>query len=209
MKNAVEQILNRIRPKIKALLRTRSFYSVRDMLTQFKTHIWGLVEYQNGAICHASASILARLDRIQASFVRELGLTEEMAFLDFNFGPLSLRRDIGILGFIHKRVIGECHAGVKELLPFSGIMNRWHSKQLHTFCDSIVSRHGLYYRSIFGYVHIYNRLSESLVSLDSVKKFQCALTSLAKKRCGFWDPAWRASWKDTASMERTLLFLNE
>ena len=98
------------------------------MIVQFKTHIWGLVEYQNGAICHASASILARLDRIQASFVHELGFTEEIAFLDFNFGPLSLRRDKGILGFIHERVIGDCHAGGKELLPFSGIQDRWHSK---------------------------------------------------------------------------------
>ena len=89
MDTAVEQILNRIRPKIKALLRTRCFYSAADMLNQFKTHIWRLVEYQNGVICHASASVLARLERIQASFVRDLGLTEEMTFLEFNFGSSS------------------------------------------------------------------------------------------------------------------------
>ena len=109
MEHAIDQVLSRIRPKIKALLRTRCYYSTGDMVNQFKIHIWGLIEYQNGALCHACASSLARLDQAQASFVREFGLTEEMAFLDINFAPLCLRRDIRILGFIHKRVISECH----------------------------------------------------------------------------------------------------
>ena len=75
MENAIELILTRIRPKIKALLRSRAFYSVSDMLNKFKTHIWDLVEYQNGIICHACASALARLDRAQANFVGDLGIT--------------------------------------------------------------------------------------------------------------------------------------
>jgi hypothetical protein len=208
MENAVEQILNRIRPKIKALLRTRCFYSVGDMLNQFKTHIWGLIEYQNGAICHACATSLSKLDRIQASFVRDLSLTEEMAFLDFNFAPLCLRRDIGILGFIHKRVIGICHAGIKKLLPFSGIDNRNHSKQLLTQSENIVTRHGLYYQSIYGYVHIYNRLPESLVIIGTVKDFQVALTKMVRRRCTHaWDPFWRRAWSDCPQAHTTLTFL--
>ena len=47
--------------------------------------------------CHACAPALAGLDRAQANFVRDLGITEEIAFLDYKCAPLSLRRDISIL----------------------------------------------------------------------------------------------------------------
>ena len=84
----VNLLVARIRFKIKALLRTRSCYDMNDMLGQFKTHIWGLIEYQDGAMIRASESTLDKIERLQRSFVSELRILEEMAFLDFNFGPL-------------------------------------------------------------------------------------------------------------------------
>ena len=55
------------------------------------------------------ATELAKKERLQRHYVHELSLTEASAFLYYNFAPPTLRRDIGILGFLHKRVLGECH----------------------------------------------------------------------------------------------------
>ena len=40
MDSAIDLLLTKIRPKITAILRTRGYYSVPDLITQFKTHIW-------------------------------------------------------------------------------------------------------------------------------------------------------------------------
>ena len=58
-----------------------------------------------------------KLDNLQASFVHALDMTVEVAFLHHNFAPPTLRRDIGILGFLHKRVLNRCHTSVARLFP--------------------------------------------------------------------------------------------
>ena len=155
---------------------------------------------------HACDSALAKIETLQSNFVRDLGITREMAFLEYNLAPLSLRRDIGLLAFIHKRVLGECHMGVKSLLPFSGIADRWHSKQLETHIDSCIMRHTLYNRSLFGLVHVYNRLPEHLISTTSVKEFQTRLTQGARDRCSNWDANWMKV-HDAAELWKTLPYL--
>ena len=58
MHTCIEQLLSKIRPKITAILRTRGFYSVPELITQFKTHIWGVMEVNIGAYFHAATSLL-------------------------------------------------------------------------------------------------------------------------------------------------------
>ena len=207
MQSAIDQIACQVRPKIKALLRSRPYYGIVDMVSQFKTHIWGKIEYHHGAILHACDSSLAKIELLQSNFVRGLSITREMAFQDYNLAPLSLRRDIGILGFIHKRVLGECHMAVKALLPFSGVADRWHSKQLETHIDNCIVRHTLYWGSLFGLVHVYNRLPEHLISTTSVKEFQSRLTQGARDRCSNWDANWMKAYSDCAELWKTLPFL--
>ena len=96
MHSAIEQLMAKVRPKITAILRTQSFYSSPEFICQFKTHIWGLVEANNGGYFHASTTLLAKLDHAQNRFLHELGLTREQVFLQFNFAPPSLRRNIGV-----------------------------------------------------------------------------------------------------------------
>ena len=67
------------------------------------------METHNDAIFHASSLILERLDALQEHSLHEIGETESNAFLKFNFAPQILRRNIGILGILHKRVIGKAH----------------------------------------------------------------------------------------------------
>ena len=90
MNHGIENILSRMRPKVRAILRLRGHYSTKDFLNQFKTHVWGLVEYQNGAIFHASAHLLKKIDRVQDKFLEELDLDARIAFLEYNFAPLDV-----------------------------------------------------------------------------------------------------------------------
>ena len=119
MSPAVDQLVARVRPKVKALLRTRGMYSHADMMMQYKTHIWGLIEYHNGAIFHACETVLAKLDRVQTSFLEQIHSNDETGFLYYNFAPPVLRRDIGILGFLHKLVLGIGHPALAQFLQFS------------------------------------------------------------------------------------------
>ena len=107
MDQAIDRILIQIRPKIRAILRTRKYYPAKVLINQFKTHVWSLMEIHNGAIFHASTTLLERLDSVQRSFLHELEITEECAFIDHNFAPPTLRRNIGILGLLQKRVLGK------------------------------------------------------------------------------------------------------
>ena len=91
MHSAIDQILGKIRPKITAILRTRGYYSTADLLLQFKTHIWGLMEMNIGVLFHAARSLLNKLDDAQDHFLRELGLPPAQAFGNYNFAPSCLR----------------------------------------------------------------------------------------------------------------------
>ena len=117
MNPGVEKILSKSRPKIRSLVRAKNMYSVKVMLNQFKTHLWTVIEYHNGTLIMAAASEVSRLDSMQRGFLQELSLGDEEAFVTYNFAPLSLRRRIGMLGFLHKRVLQQCHPAFLALLP--------------------------------------------------------------------------------------------
>ena len=87
MQTAVDQLMTKINPKITAILRARGYYSVPQLIVQFKTHIWGLMEANTGGILHPPSSLLARIDQAQNRYVRELEVSTEPAFLEFNLAP--------------------------------------------------------------------------------------------------------------------------
>ena len=185
MEDAIEQIVRVARPKITALLRTRGMYSAANMIMQYKTHIWGMTEYQNGAIYHASLSALDKLERLQQHYLNELHLTAEVAFLEFNFAPPCLRRDIGMLGFLHKRVLGHSHDAIKQLFPMGRHVQPWHDKQIDNHMYEVTNRQALFHRSAFGAVCTYNRLPQEVVDVDSVSGLQAALIRMAREFCTF------------------------
>ena len=65
MHSCIDHLLSKIRPKITAILRTRGFYRIPDLITQFKAHIWGLMEMNIGGYFHAASPLLAKLDHAQ------------------------------------------------------------------------------------------------------------------------------------------------
>jgi len=56
--------------------------------------------------------------RARKDFLHNLGLTDVEASVNYNFAPPALRWAIGILVFLHQRVLGLRHPGVRDLLPF-------------------------------------------------------------------------------------------
>ena len=69
MNEAVQKLVKRARPKLKALLKTRPFFSDADLLLQFKAHVRSILESSIAAIYHASDTVLAPLDHVQESLL--------------------------------------------------------------------------------------------------------------------------------------------
>ena len=113
-----------------------------------------------------------------------------------------------MLGFIHKRILGQCHPGVVKLLPLDMRPSRWHGKQIVDPINQCMYHPSLYLRSLFGMVGVYNRLPPCLVEIESVTAFQKALTDIAKRRCDNDDPQWQLSFHSDTHLWRTRMALN-
>ena len=69
MTPTITKLINKARPKLKALLRTTPYYSRKELFRQYKTHILPQLETCNGAIYHASTSVLQPIENLYASFL--------------------------------------------------------------------------------------------------------------------------------------------
>jgi hypothetical protein len=202
MQSCLDDLLAKIRPKIRAMLRLRHLYSQSAMCDQYKCHIWSLKEYSNGALLLAAPSQLKRLDKVQRWFLHELDLTDTAAFITFNFAPPSLRRAIAMLGFLHKRVLKLCHPSICEAFPFAqGLDATYHTKALDPFSDEVRYQRRMYERSVYVYILMYNRLPQAIVDLPSVSAFQSKLTHLAKEKARLNQEDWRCSFQDLTEIQ--------
>ena len=186
MDEAVAKLLKQARPKCVALLRTRVHYGLHDMFLQYKTHILGILESITGGIYHATTTVLAPLDRLQTTFVHALNLTVEDAFLHHNLAPLCLRRDIAMLGFLHKVNLPDVHDDMLALFPPKAQTSyAAHNKQLWSLMQ--LSSECTFYpemaqRSIFYLVHVYNALPQHVIDCKDITSFQHGLTELARTK---------------------------
>ena len=162
------------------------------------------MEYSSGALLLASNSERRRLDSMQRGFLHEIGYVDTEAFVEFNFAPPSLRRAIGILGFIHKRILGLCHPALCQALPFHTNPGYGHLKVLCTYMETVNASWALYFRSLWQYVYIYNRLPQGLVDTPSVKTFQAKHTHLTKERAKNNDSNWRDAFQSCEDVIRNL-----
>ena len=137
--------------------------------------------------------------------MRELAISEGDAFIVHRLAPLSLRRDIALLGMLHKRVLGICHPCFADLFPFApvptdGDVHYGHDKQLDNFSDDSINRGTLWKRSIFALIHVYNRVPQHIIDLMNVSKFQAALTKIVRTRY----ENGHADWKHTFDPNRSI-----
>ena len=129
-------------------------------------------------------------------------MNDRIAFIEHNFAPPSLRRAIGILGFLHKRSLGCCHPALQAVLPLRvGQANAFHSRQLEPFFDRVSGYRALYDNSIYMYVLVYNRLPQVLVDCETVSSFQSKLTHIAKVRAQQdHTDSWRGAFQSCADV---------
>ena len=158
------------------------------------------MEIHNGGLFHAASYLLAKFDSVQTHFLHEIGITVSDAFLKFNFAPPTLRRNIGVLGLIHKRVLGNAHPVYQQLLPFFndvfGYARPGHDKQLYGHILDVRFQLTLYKRSIFGMVDVYNALPQAVIDTKTVQEFQSELTKIARVRCRTDAANWESSFAD-------------
>ena len=131
---------------------------------------------------------MEELDSAQRHFLNEIDVTEATPFKEYNFAPPEFRRDIGILEFLHKRVLGKNHPDIQRLLPFhfdvfGSLRPGEHDKQLYGHILDVQQQHSLHSRSIFGMVYVYNRLPQNVVNWKAVSTFQRHLTLEAREKC--------------------------
>ena len=212
MHSYIDRIVSKARAKITAILRMRGFYDAAQLINQFKTHVWSLLEMDAGAIFHAASSLLDKLDDAQNRFLRTIDITPEHAFLEYNFAPPKLRRNKAMLGMLHKRVLGICHPSFERLLPwftdrFPEGRGHGHNKALYGHWCEVNAHPALFNRSIFCLISVYNNLPQHVVDASCISDFQNYLTQVARTRCQQNDEAWASSFCSRAVAEVCVLEL--
>ena len=112
MRETTEELVRECVWKIRAITRTGPFFSDAHSVLMYKSNVLGYIEYRTAAVYHATAEVLGPVDRLQRKFLNELSISDEEALLHFNLAPLETRRDIAMLGLIHRASLG---AGPQQL----------------------------------------------------------------------------------------------
>ena len=194
MSGSVEELAKACRWKVKAILRTRKFNNGAGLISLYKAQVLSYIEYRTAAIYHACSSALALLDAVQDKVISAAGITKWDALHTANLAPLGVRRDIAMLGVIHRSVLGRGPVQFREI--FKADLNARrdgrgaHGLQLlplpHHASDFILpgSAPAQYIEnSAYGLIRVYNMLPASVVEASStVSNFQSALQDLVKYR---------------------------
>ena len=183
MVDAVGELVADASWKLRTLQRTRRYYTDAELILLYKSQLLSFIEYRTSAIYHATRDVLERVDDIQTRFLRDAGVDEVTALMQFNLAPLRMRRDIAMLGMLHRSALGEgppqlrrlfkrAPGGFQLLDPYSGR-----------------SQPPLIRRSAWGLLPVYNRLGSSAQSIATVADFQKYLQERVKKllQRGFTD----------------------
>ena len=134
--------------------------------------------------------LLQPLDDLQRKVLRAVGCTEVEALKHWNLAPLAARRDMAMLGLVHRTVLGEGPAHFKKFFWNSNrqAVHRTrleerrgkHGKQLqetfYTNCPELRRR------SALGLVKVYNSLPAEAVNQKKVSEFQRKLQETLEER---------------------------
>jgi len=186
MADCADELRHSCQWKLRTLMRTQRFYSTEELTNLYKSQILSYVEYRTPAIYHACDSVVSRIDWIQDRFLKDIGVSDEEALLYCSLAPLTTRRDIAMLGLIHRTVLGQGPPHFKQWVQLSSNRRTAAGADAHTHCRHLVShRHGNFLdvlkRSFLGLVDVYNLLPEEAVQITTVQDFQRYLQELVKE----------------------------
>ena len=197
MELAINEISAKAHARVVALLRGRCFFSPRALTRMYKMQVLSFIEAATPAIYHAPAFFLSRLDAVQDKFLLELDVDPRRALLEFKLAPLNARRDIVMLGLIHRTVLGKGPRQFKQFFrpctkpSFPRCLrggHQRHNRQLHDPMDGTQSN--AVTRSALSLVYTYNLLPQSVVDADTLPTFQRKLSKAVSKACGADLPNW-------------------
>ena len=134
------------------MLRTRRFYTDADLIVLYKAHLLSFLEYRTPAIYHATRAVLERLDNVQSRFLRNANVDEVAALVEFRLAPLAVRRDIAMLGVIHRNVLGKGPDHFNEHFVLQTTSGTGHRRQLVDPRREV--KHPLIRRSLFGLIAV-------------------------------------------------------
>ena len=190
MDTAARALVGEARWKVKTLLRASTYHTDAELVLLYKSRLLGYLEYRTPALYHASDTDLTALNGVQDRLWKVVGCTEREALQHWNLAPLATRRDIAMLGLVHRTVLGK---GPKHFRRFfrkrqaektgfwrTRAAERRHDKQLEEVpypnCPELLKR------SALGLVRVYNWLPAETVCATTVKDFQVKLQDLVKER---------------------------
>ncbi len=187
MAAAVRELVPECRSKVHALQRTSRFHTAKEMIDLFKAQVLSFIEYRTPGICfHACDTHLSVLDAVQANYLEHLRVSEFDALFHFNLAPLSSRRDVAMLGLIHRILLGRGPSQFRRFFfleaPTSRVRtrsaSRCHFRRVHEHVDG---KHlELVKRSALGLTNVYNMLPAEEVEVEDVSTFQRQLQEMVK-----------------------------
>ena len=188
--DAINKCVRQCTWKLQSILRAKRYYTIVEQISLYKAHILSYIEYRTPAIAHASATTLAPLDAIQNRLLRELDISAEEALIRFRLAPLHARRDIAMLGVIHRAARGQGPAQLRSLFPLRYRQNfdehPFQIEDISADCNQDYMK-----RTTFGYIAIYNNLPTRIVMSKNVKDFQKSLQKLLMDRISAGDVEWQ------------------
>ena len=198
MECAVSELAREAGWKLRILLRTARFHCDAQLVDVYKSRLLSYLEYRTPAVYHATDTVLRKLDAVQTRFLNALDCSEQQALMEFNLAPLTARRDMAMLGVIHRTVLGKGPEHFKKFFKLretgqqraaTRFAARRHDKQLEEPRKGCFPE--LLRRSALGLVAVYNLLPKAIVNQGIVKDFQHELQELLTKRAAAGCEDWR------------------
>ena len=196
MTEAVHSLALECSWKLRTLFRMKRFYTGQQMVLHYKAKLLSYIEYRTPAIYHACDTALGPLDRVQDRFLREACISDINALFVFNLAPLCVRRDIAMLGVIHRTALGKGPAHFAQFFTLDGFDGR-RSRTRND--DRRHGHHMVEYREGL-FLNIYNQLQDRIAMLPSVKCFQGALQEIVKARAANGCEDWKAAFSPRRSL---------
>ena len=104
--DTVNELARDCKWKLNAILRTQSFNSGAQLLSLYKAQVLPFIEFRTPAIYHACNSSLENLEHVQSKLLEAAGMSQVAALTQFRLAPLAARRDMALLGLIHRTGLG-------------------------------------------------------------------------------------------------------
>ena len=114
MRRGITDLCNSLRWKLTTLLRTRHLFDTPTLIIQFKSRILSYVEHRTAAIYHPDATLIKLIDNQFDRFLLQAGITRANALTNYLFAPLNARRDMAMLGGIHRSMLRKGAAQIYE-----------------------------------------------------------------------------------------------